>query len=211
MTEGQFYLQLIDTCVCKIDLYIFETNWRPNTIIICSSFTGVKHKETKHNSTIAITDNRNIEKLQQRGTTLEWGMVTPEGWKYIFVWQKRNPWFWCSSKLHMSQRMTKPTKWHVRPTKTQISLCIRPVWSESSMYTQYVAKDPSFLHADSEDSDQTGRMPSLIWVFAGRTCHFVVVVMAKPTKWHVRPAKTQISLGIRPNWLESLLLHSMGS
>ena len=32
-----------------------------------------------------------------------------------------------------------------------------------------VAKDPRFLHADSEDSDQTGRMPRLIRVFAGRT------------------------------------------
>ena len=34
---------------------------------------------------------------------------------------------------------------------------------------------PSFRHADSEDSDQTGRMPRLILVFAGRTllrsCH----------------------------------------
>ena len=30
-----------------------------------------------------------------------------------------------------------------------------------------------FLHADSEDSGQTGRMPRLIWVFVGRTCHFV--------------------------------------
>ena len=27
---------------------------------------------------------------------------------------------------------------------------------------QLVAKDPSFLHADREDSDQTGRMPRLI-------------------------------------------------
>ena len=26
----------------------------------------------------------------------------------------------------------------------------------------WVAKDPSFLHADSEDPDQTGRMPRLI-------------------------------------------------
>ena len=26
---------------------------------------------------------------------------------------------------------------------------------------------------DTEDSDQTGRMPRLIWVFAGRTGHFV--------------------------------------
>ena len=29
--------------------------------------------------------------------------------------------------------MTKPTKWFVRPAKTQISLGIRPVWSESSL------------------------------------------------------------------------------
>ena len=29
----------------------------------------------------------------------------------------------------MSQCMTKPTKWHVRPAKTEISLGIRPVWS----------------------------------------------------------------------------------
>ena len=28
---------------------------------------------------------------------------------------------------HLSRRMTKPTKWHVRPAKTQISLGIRPV------------------------------------------------------------------------------------
>ena len=39
--------------------------------------------------------------------------------------------------------------------------------------TQWVAKNPSFLHADNKDSDQTGRMPRLIWVFAGRTGNFV--------------------------------------
>ena len=57
------------------------------------------------------------------------------------------------------------------PAKTQISLGIRSVWSESSLCAQWVAKDPSFLHADSEDSDQTGRMPRLIRVFAGCTPH----------------------------------------
>ena len=63
----------------------------------------------------------------------------------------------------------------VRPAKTQISLGIRPVWSESSMSIQRVAKNPRFLHADSEDSDQTGRMPRLIWVFAGRTLTLLVL------------------------------------
>ena len=71
----------------------------------------------------------------------------------------------------------KPIKWHVRPAKTLISLGIRPVWSESSLCVQFVAKDPSFLHADSEDSNQTGRMPRLIWVCAGRTCHIVNFVV----------------------------------
>ena len=51
--------------------------------------------------------------------------------------------------------------------KTQISMGIRPVWSESSLCAQRVAKDPRLLRADIEDSDQTGRMHSLIWVFAG--------------------------------------------
>ena len=80
---------------------------------------------------------------------------------------------------YMSRLMTKPTKWHVHPAKTQISLGIRPVWSESSLCAQWVAKGSSFLHADSEDFDQTGRMPRMIWVFAGRTGHFVGFVMRR--------------------------------
>ena len=67
----------------------------------------------------------------------------------------------------------------VRPAKTQISLNIHPVWSESSLCTQWVAKDPNFLHAVSKDSDQTGQMPRLISVFAGHTCHFVGFVMRR--------------------------------
>ena len=65
----------------------------------------------------------------------------------------------------------------VRPAKTQISLGLRPVWSESSLCTQWVVKDPSFLHMDSEDSDQIGRMPMLIGVFAVRRAHFVGFLM----------------------------------
>ena len=51
----------------------------------------------------------------------------------------------------MNQCMTKPTKWHVGPGKTHISLGICPVGSESLLCTQWVAKDPSVLHADSND------------------------------------------------------------
>ena len=40
---------------------------------------------------------------------------------------------WAQKHPKMSRDMTKPTIWHVRPAKTQISLGIRPVWSESSL------------------------------------------------------------------------------
>ena len=60
----------------------------------------------------------------------------------------------------------------VRPAKSKISLGICPVWSESLLCAQRVAKDQSPLLADSEDS---GWMPRLIWVFAGRTLILLVL------------------------------------
>ena len=72
-------------------------------------------------------------------------------------------------------RHDKTNKIAVRPAKTQISLGIRPVWSESSLCAQWVAKDPPFLQTDSKVSDQTGRMPRLIWVFDGRTLIWLVL------------------------------------
>ena len=69
----------------------------------------------------------------------------------------------------LSRLMTKPTKWHVRPAKTQSSLDIRPVWSESSLSVWRKLGSLATYWAHNEDSDQTGRKPRLIWVFAGRT------------------------------------------
>ena len=67
----------------------------------------------------------------------------------------------------------KTNKMICAPSKDRlISLGIRQVWSESSLCTQWVAKDPVLLQADREDSDQTGRIPRLIWAFAGHTDHF---------------------------------------
>ena len=50
---------------------------------------------------------------------------------------------------------------------------------QSSLCTQWVAKDLMFLHGHSEDSDKTGRMPKLIGVFARRTCHIVGFVVTR--------------------------------
>ena len=120
-------------------------------------------------------------------------------------------------------RHDKTNKMSVRPAKTQISLGIRPVWSESSLCAQWIAKGLRCLHVDSEDSGQAGRMPRLIWVFAGRTLTLLVlscrglneqskevknrIIHSKTqlTKWHVYPGKTQISMDIRSVGLESSL------
>ena len=64
--------------------------------------------------------------------------------------------------------MTKPTKWPVRPVKTQIRLGIRP--HEESL-------GPWLPIEHTEDSDQAGRMPRPIWVFAGRTVNFIGFAM----------------------------------
>ena len=82
-------------------------------------------------------------------------------------------------RTEMSRLMTKPAKWHVCPAKTQISLGIRPVWSVSSLSAWRNHGSLASLRAHSEDSGQIGRMPRLIWVFVGCTCHFVGFVMRR--------------------------------
>ena len=52
----------------------------------------------------------------------------------------------------------KTNKMSVRPAKTQISLGIRPVWSESSLSTWRKLGSLATHQAHSEDSDQTGQM-----------------------------------------------------
>ena len=63
----------------------------------------------------------------------------------------------------------------VRPAKTQISLGIRPVWTESSLSAWSKLGSLATHWMNGDDSDQTGRMPWLIWVFAGRTVTLLVL------------------------------------
>ena len=75
----------------------------------------------------------------------------------------------------LSRLMTKPTKWPLHPAKTQI----RPVWSESSLSARRKLGSLAIYWAPRKDTDQTGQMPRLIWVFAGRTCNFIGFVMRR--------------------------------
>ena len=83
-------------------------------------------------------------------------------------------------------RHDKTNNMAVRPAKTQISLSIRPVWSESSLSAWRSIRSLATHWAHSEDSDQTGRMPRLIWVFAGRTL-ILLVLSCRGSYVHIKP------------------------
>ena len=80
---------------------------------------------------------------------------------------------------HVSCFMTKPTKWPLRPLRTQISLDICPVWSGSSLSATRNIGSSATHWADVKPLMRLGGwMAKLIWVFAGCTCHFVGFVMS---------------------------------
>ena len=75
----------------------------------------------------------------------------------------------------MSRDMTKPTKW------LDVQRRLRSAWasaqSDQSSLSAWRNLGFSASHwAHCEDSDQTGRMPRLIWVFAGRTLILLVLL-----------------------------------
>ena len=117
--------------------------------------------------------------------TLLWVLGSSSRFVYMKTWRKN--WLayltdatMSTKRWNLLQTKNWAASWQnnkvsVRPAKTQITLGIRPVCLESSLCAQWVAKDPSCLHADSEDTDQTGWMPRLIWVFAGRTATLLVL------------------------------------
>ena len=72
----------------------------------------------------------------------------------------------------MSHSTSKPTKWHV-PSETQISMGIRPAWSESLLSAWRNLGSLASYWAHSEDTDSTAWMSMLIGVFFGRTHHFI--------------------------------------
>ena len=82
---------------------------------------------------------------------------------------------------NLSRLMTKPTERSVHPVKTQISLGIHPVWSESSQYARWVAEDPNcFFMWTPKTLIRLGRCPG--WSdYLLSTHHFVGFVIW----WHI--------------------------
>ena len=88
----------------------------------------------------------------------------------LYFWDASLLWK-CPFFLEMSRLVTKPTKWMCAQWRLRSDWAD---WSESSL-SPWRKLGPLATHwAHSEDFDQTGRMPRLIWVFAGRTAILLV-------------------------------------
>ena len=100
--------------------------------------------------------------------------------------------------IHLSRLMTKPIKWHVRSAKTQISLGICPVWSESSLSAWRKLGSLASPWAHSEDwSDWADAQAdlSLRWAHS----HFVGFIMRRLIFWQTGMGKQCRS---RSDWIE---------
>ena len=117
------------------------------------------------------------------------------------------------SCLSFEPRHDKTSKVALRRAKTQISLGIRPVWSKSSLSAWRKLGCWATHWAHSEDSDQTGRMPRLIWVFAGRTLILLVLscrgsfIAGSPIPMTLAWAIT-MALKYKRKWV-NILLHQL--
>ena len=81
-----------------------------------------------------------------------------------------------SMQVIMSRLMTKPTKWHVRPAKTQISLGIRSVWSESQLLLNGQLRTQAFFMWTAKTLIRLGGCPGWSMSSLG-THHFVGFLM----------------------------------
>ena len=109
----------------------------------------------------------------------------------------------------MSHLMTKPTKWCVRPAKTQISLGIFPVWTVFAVRSMG-SWGPNVSSCGQRRLIRLGRCPCWSESSLGaqvllKVCHkadhnryYMSQSMTKPTQSLVCPAKIQISLGMCP-------------
>ena len=109
------------------------------------------------------------QKEFQTKTSLSLGHLD-QIWKMLY--KRKYSGVWKTKKEPPHDKTNKIT---VHPAKTQISLDIRPVWSESSLWAQWVGQDPRTV---GKTLIKLGGYPG--WsVFAVRTCHYIGFVMRR--------------------------------
>ena len=118
--------------------------------------------------------------LQKTSPAIYW-MTSEIGWRLMFELGRANWWIYfalvpCWWFLDVISTLCWVLIWASSWQNQQNGMCAQrrrsPVWSVfASAWRKLRSLATHWAH--SEDSDQTGRIPRLIWVFAGRTCHFV--------------------------------------
>ena len=110
---------------------------------------------------------------------------------------------------HATWRIVDLTWWGSGPMKCLLSIGyimrILIEWANSKctgelVYLHSLARTFTVLSVYSSGGNFSQRTRSLA-LLSGSTWKMSCIV-TKPTKWHVRPVKTQISLGICPGWSE---------
>ena len=76
----------------------------------------------------------------------------------------------------MTHLITKPTKWHVRPVKIQISLGIRTVWSESSLFAHWELRTSAFFMRTAKTLIRLGGCSS--WSASSLGAHAILLVLS---------------------------------
>ena len=79
----------------------------------------------------------------------------------------------CGPNNHFSQRMTKSAIRPVQPAKTQITMRVRGVWSDSSLIACAIYSIRAILREMNKNPCHTVWLYRLIWIFAGPT-HLIV-------------------------------------
>ena len=117
------------------------------------------------------------------------------------VWRKRVRW---------------ATTWQIQqnecgPAKTQISLGIRSVWSESSLSAWRNLGSLATHWAHSEDSDQVWPIPRLNWVFAGCTVTLGFSNVAAHLLFYLKPVSLMFFSNLRTTYVRTEVWWRTGS
>ena len=104
----------------------------------------------------------------------------------------------CHEKLY-NHKLQNLGCWHVMMPSMTTLFSFETIQTfkviQSQLKQSYMNHTESYFHGHFISLDHSSKI-LYISVVINNLSH----LMTKPTKWYVRPAKTQISLGIRPVW-----------
>ena len=164
---------------CKLTLWTFSSGELKNEYLCLLSFCGITTIQGSRKDTLQLKSH----------------YLLPRKWRRCNQYdrQSRDHKNVCKMSDTLKERRVlfssifelpcdKTNKMALRLGKTQISLGIRPVWSESllSAWRKFGSLATHWAH--SEDSDQTGRMPRLIRVFTRHTV--ILLVLSWGSSFH---------------------------